>query len=246
MTLIAHISDLHISKSHFDEKVFLKFVEEINNKEPDLIILTGDLTNDGYYTNFKLAEKYLEMFKAPLFTIPGNHDARNVGHETFEKLIGERTWKLTKEDELVIIGLDSTLPDVNYGHIGREQQLWLEAQLEQAQEENLLTIVALHHHVLPIPKTGRERNILSDAGDILQTILDHHVAMVLCGHKHVPNLWNMEGTLFLNAGSLASYKLRGDDINSYNTYEIKEDSVEIILNKIDGTKIYLGEYTLLK
>ena len=246
MTLIVHISDLHISNRSFDEKVFLKFVDEINKKEPDIILLTGDLTDDGYYKSFKLAKKYLNMFKAPIFIIPGNHDSRNLGYETFEELIGERTWKLTKEGEFVIIGLDSSVPDVNYGHIGREQQLWLEAQLEQADKENLLKIVALHHHVIPIPKTGRERNILTDAGEILKTLIDYNVGMVISGHKHVPNLWNMEGTIFMNAGSLSSFKLRGDDINSYNTYEIKENTVEIILNKIDGSKIYLGEFPLLK
>ncbi len=246
MTLIAHISDLHVSEGSFDEKTFLKFANEINKQKPDIIIITGDLTDDGYYKSFQKAEKYLQMLQAPIFAVPGNHDSRNIGYETFEKLIGERTWKLTKENEFTIIGLDSSVPDVNYGQIGREQQLYLEAQLEQAQEENLTSIVALHHHVIPIPKTGRERNILTDAGDILQTIVNNNVSMVISGHKHVPNIWKLEETLFISAGSLSSYKLRGEDINSYNTYQIKNDTVEIVMHRIDGTKIYQGEYTLIK
>lgn len=242
MTLIAHISDLHVSKANFNEKSFLQIMEEINNLNPDMIILTGDLTDEGYYQDFKQVSKYLDMFNAPLFAVPGNHDSRNIGYETFEELIGERSWKLTKEDEMVIIGLDSSAPDVNYGHIGREQQFWLEAQLEQAKEEGLLTIVALHHHVIPIPQTGRERNVLTDAGDILKTLIDHDVDIVMCGHKHVPNLWKMHDTLFVNAGFVSSVKLRGKDVNSYNTYNITDDYIEIFLNRIDGTKIPFGKF----
>jgi Icc protein len=242
MTLIAHISDLHVSQAGFDEKAFLQVVEEINALKPEMIILTGDITDAGYYKDFLKATKYLDMFDAPLFAIPGNHDSRNIGYETFEELIGERSWKLTKEGEMVIIGLDSSAPDVNYGHIGREQQFWLESQLEQANKENLLTIVAVHHHVIPIPQTGRERNVLTDAGDILKTLVDYDVDIVMCGHKHVPNLWKMHDTLFVNAGSVSSVKLRGKDVNSYNTYEITDDYIQIVLNKVDGSKILFGKY----
>ena len=70
MTLIAHISDLHISDSTFDEEIFMTALAEINDLQPDMIILTGDLTENGYYKEFEQAKKYLEMFEAPLFAVP--------------------------------------------------------------------------------------------------------------------------------------------------------------------------------
>ena len=60
MTVIAHISDLHISKSEFDEEVFMQAISEINHLQPDMIVLTGDLTNNGYYVEFEQAKKYLD------------------------------------------------------------------------------------------------------------------------------------------------------------------------------------------
>ena len=105
MTVIAHISDLHTSKSDFDEEVFMQAVSEVNHLEPDMIVLTGDLTNNGYYVEFEQAKKYLEMFEAPLFVVPGNHDSRNLGYQTFEELIGERSWKLTVDDDITVIGM---------------------------------------------------------------------------------------------------------------------------------------------
>ena len=243
MVLIAHISDLHYSHADFNESMFLKAVDEINALNPDMIILTGDLTNHGYYSEYLEVKEYLKMFNPSLFAIPGNHDARNNGYQTFEELIGDCSWKLTKEDEnLVLLGLDSTTPDLSQGNIGRLQQAWMENELNICMRENKFSIVAMHHHIIPIPGTGRERNILNDAGDILHSLITHEVGIVIGGHKHVPHLYQMDRTLFVNAGSLSSYKLRGKEVNSYNTINVTDNNIEIYLNKLDGNKLLLGNF----
>ncbi|AMD17082.1 phosphohydrolase [Methanobrevibacter sp. YE315] len=242
MTVIAHISDLHVSRFHFDEDVFMQAVSEINDLQPDMIILTGDITSDGYYKQFEQATKYLELFEAPLFAVPGNHDARNLGYLTFEELIGEKSWKLTMGDELTVIGLDSSSPDENRGHIGSPQHMWLEHQLDECVINENFSIIALHHHVISIPQTGRERNVLSDAGDILKTLTTHEVDLVLSGHKHVPNIWKINNTIVVNAGSLCSTKLRGKINNSYNVYNINKEEIEIFLHNVGGEKFLFGKY----
>ena len=239
MTVIAHISDLHVSKADFDEETFLKAVDEINELQPDMIILSGDITDHGYYKEFEEATKYLEMFEQPLFAVPGNHDSRNLGYQTFEELIGEKSWKLTMDDEITVIGLDSASPDLSSGHVGSPQHMWLDHQLDECVINEHFSIVVLHHHVVPIPQTGRERNVLTDAGDILNTLIRHEVDLVLSGHKHVPNVWKINNTLVANAGSLSSYKLRGKNKNSYNVYNITDDEIEIYLNEVGGEKFLL-------
>ena len=243
MTLIAHISDLHISKSEFDEDIFMEAVDEINHLNPDMIILTGDITNNGYLKEYEQATKYLGMFKSPLFAVPGNHDARNLGYQTFEEIIGERSWKLTKDENFTVIGLDSSIPDESRGNIGHPQHMWLEHQLDECVIKENFSVVCFHHHVVSIPQTGRERNVLSDAGDILKTLTTHEVDIVLSGHKHVPNIWKINNTLFVNAGSLSSTKLRGRNLNSYNVYDISEDEIEIFLNNIGGERFLFGKYS---
>lgn len=242
MTIIAHISDLHISDDAFDEAVFMQAVTEINNLQPDMIILSGDVTNNGYYRQYQQAIKYLDMFDAPLFAVPGNHDARNLGHQSFEELIGESSWKLTKEDDFMVIGLDSSSPDEDRGHVGNPQRMWMEHQLDQCVINDLSSIIVLHHHVIPIPNTGRERNVLSDAGDLLKTLTTHEVDLILCGHKHVPNVWRINDTIVVNAGSISSNKLRGKIGNSYNVYIIDDDTIEIFLNNVGGEKFLFGKY----
>ena len=61
------------------------------------------------------------------------------------------------------------------------------------------TIVTFHHHLLPIPQTGRERNILLDSGDTLKLLVGHKVNLVLNGHKHVSNSWKVENMVILNS-----------------------------------------------
>lgn len=242
MTLIAHISDLHISSSSFDEDVFMDAVGQINNLQPDMVILTGDITNHGYYTEFQQATRYLEMFEAPLFAVPGNHDARNLGYQTFEELVGEKSWKLTMDGNFTVIGLDTSSPDENKGHVGPPQHMWLEHQLDECVVNDQFSIVVLHHHVVPIPQTGRERNVLSDAGDILKTLTTHEVDLVLSGHKHVPNIWKINNTIIANAGSLSSNKLRGKIKNSYNVYNISDTEIGIFLHEVNGERFLFGKY----
>ena len=242
MTVIAHISDLHCSKSYFDEEVFIQAVSEINHLRPDMIILTGDITNNGYYVEFEQAKKYLGMFEAPLFAVPGNHDARNLGYQTFEELIGEKSWKLTVGDNFTVIGLDSSSPDENRGHVGSHDCSDENSLINKCVINDNFSIVALHHHVIYIPQTGRERNVLSDAGDILKTLTTHEVDLILSGHKHVPNIWKINDTVVVNAGSLCSTKLRGKIKNSYNVYNISDDEIEIFLNYVGGEKFLFGKY----
>ena len=141
-----------------------------------------------------------------------------------------------------VIGLDSSEPDLDYGKVGRAQQNWMENEIRRADEENLYKIIALHHHIIPVPKTGRERNVLSDAGDILQSLMNGRADLVLSGHKHMPHVWMMENTAFITAGTVSSLRLRGREISSFNTLNIEEDFIEIILNRADGSKRCLAKY----
>jgi Icc protein len=78
----------------------------------------------------------------------------------------------------------------------------------------------MHHHLVPVPGTGRERNIVWDAGDMLALLTELKVSLVLCGHKHVPNVWQVGEMLLINSGTASSYRVRGYTRPSYNVIEI--------------------------
>lgn len=243
MAFIAHLSDMHVGAINFKEELLLNAINKVNDLDPNLVIVTGDVTENGYYAEFERAAEYLDLLKAPLLVVPGNHDARHIGNECFEELIKKRCGTLdVKTPEISAVGLDSSEPDLDYGKVGRTQQASMEKELKRAGKDSLYKIIALHHHIIPVPKTGRERNVLTDAGDILKSIIDGEADIVLSGHKHVPYVWFVGDTTFVTAGTVSSLKLRGKDICSFNTIDIQPDSVEIVLNQADGKSKRLAKF----
>ncbi len=85
----------------------------------------------------------------------------------------------------------------------------------------------MHHHLVSVPSTGRERNIVNDAGDVLETVVDAGVDMVLNGHKHVPYLWRVEDLLVVTAGTVSCLRLRGKIEPSYNIIYVREKEIDI-------------------
>ena len=112
-----------------------------------------------------------------MVVIPGNHDSRNVGYVHFEELFGERN-SVLNVGRATIVAVDSTEPDLDNGQIGRGRYGWIEEQFAGAAD---LRVFVLHHHLLPIPGTGRERNIVNDAGDALECLQRAEVDLVLAG-----------------------------------------------------------------
>jgi 3',5'-cyclic AMP phosphodiesterase CpdA len=200
-----------------------RVIVELNELEPDAVIVTGDFTNFGYRQEFKTAVAYLERINAPVHSIPGNHDARNVGYVHFEELIGPRHWARDVQG-VRVVAVDSSEPDLDHGQVGRERYTWIKEQFQAPAD---LKLFALHHHLLPIPGTGRERNIVYDAGDLLEVLIRSGVNIVLSGHKHVPYVWRLENLWTVNAGTCASLRLRGHTRPCYNVIEFEGDEVKI-------------------
>jgi 3',5'-cyclic-AMP phosphodiesterase len=222
---IAHISDLHAGSPYFVPSLMDRTVVELNELQPDIVLCTGDLTEMGFRQDYVEAHEYLRRIECPhIVVVPGNHDSRNVGYVHFEELIGPRSTSV-QIGEVRIVGVDSTEPDLDYGHIGRARYGWLR---EQFSAPAAFRIFMLHHHLLPIPGTGRERNMVYDAGDVLEVLEECGVDLVLSGHKHVPYAWRLEGLFTVNAGTCCSLRLRGTTRPCYNVIRVADDEVVVM------------------
>jgi Icc protein len=237
---IAHISDLHVGSPFFVPNLMNRVIVEVNDLEPDVVICTGDVTNEGYRQEYKNVVAYLSRITAPIFTIPGNHDARNVGYVHFEELIGPRHWT-TDVRGVRIVGADSSEPDLNEGQIGRERYDWIREKFATPAE---LKIFAIHHHLLPVPGTGRERSIVNDAGDLLEVLINSGVNVVLSGHKHVPYVWRLENLYIAIAGTCSSLRLRGHTKPCYNLLELEGDEVKISRRYPFGGQTVIAHFSL--
>ena len=100
--------------------------------------------------------------------VPGNHDSRNVGYVHFEELFGPRARDAAQGRRVdrrrgLLRARPRPRPD-------RPQPL-PDDRGGSSRSPADLRIFVLHHHLLPIPGTGRERNIVYDAGDLLEVLL---------------------------------------------------------------------------
>ncbi len=246
--LIAQLSDIHCGSPFFDAQLLHHAVEEIRALAPDLVVVGGDLTTDGYAHEFRDAQTQLApLLEAQLTTIviPGNHDAKNVGYLHFVDSFGagdvpgkgDRVLQLSgRLDEdgpklVTVVAMDSTKPDLAEGEIGRERYSWIRQQFAPPVD---FRVFALHHHLVPVPGTGRDRNTVWDSGDVLALLSDAGVQLVLSGHKHVPFVWLLNEVLVVNSGTVSSHRLRGYVRPSYNVIEVTEDRVVVTL-RFPGT-----------
>src|SRR5829696_7213008 len=243
---IAQLSDIHLGAGSLSlpDDALAAIVERVRAIEPDVVVVAGDLTTAGYEWEYEAAAVWLAQLEFPKVVIPGNHDARNVGYVHFERLFGqpysrfrvafdaERAERL-QADGFTIVGLDSSEPDVNEGRVGRDRYPWI---AEQFDEPNDIRIVAVHHHLVPIPGTGRERNIVLDAGDLLLTLTGVDVDLVLSGHKHVPYFWGLNGMLICNSGTAGTRRVRALSPPSWNELHVDASTIKVFVHYLDGRR----------
>ncbi|HVL32963.1 MAG TPA: metallophosphoesterase [Actinomycetota bacterium] len=241
MTVIAHISDLHVGSVHFVPNLMNRVISELNELNPDLIICSGDITNEGFRGEYKTAAAFLEQFHSKLRAVPGNHDAKNVGYVHFEDMIGARHW-VERAGDVLVVAADSSEPDLNEGQVGRERYPWL---IENFAQQAALRVYVQHHHLLPVPGAGRERSTVADAGDLLEVLIRSGVHLALTGHKHVPYVWRLENLYIANAGTCSSLRLRGHTRPAYNIIEYADDEVKIVQKHPFGPSTLLAHFNVV-
>ncbi|RZN37255.1 MAG: metallophosphoesterase [Methanophagales archaeon ANME-1-THS] len=221
---IAQISDIHAADAHLLPDLAENVIKRINELRPEILVVTGDLTDNGYPIEYERAKHYVDRIACAIrVVVPGNHDVRNVGDLGFEEFFGPRS-KKERYNGVTILGIDSTQPDIDDGHVGRDKYTWIEQSLNTKD----FKIVALHHHLIPVPKTGRESSILRDAGDLLELLVRCKVDLVLCGHKHVPWVWDVNGMIILNAGTACTNRVKWNIPQSFNLIEVDESAMGAI------------------
>ena len=239
---IAHISDIHCHHGiDFNPKMFTKATNMLNNYESDLVFITGDLTTMGLLHEYEMAKQKIEEIKGEKVIVPGNHDERNLGFKLFPEFFGKPDFIKTYP-QFNLVGLASSEPDKDDGHLGRGRHALIEKGIAK---NDKLTIIGFHHHVIPIPNSGRETNIIEDAGETLDILLRKKVPLVLMGHRHVPYAVQIHKTLLVNAGTFSCTRTRAHFGNTFNIIDIQEKNINIrVVNVAEETEHQLISFDL--
>jgi 3',5'-cyclic-AMP phosphodiesterase len=241
---IAQISDIHCGHGTFDADWMTALVGRLNEMRPDVVLVVGDLTAKGYEWEYEEAARWLQGIEAPQVVIPGNHDYRNVGYIHYKHYFGEAfsrvrvAFEPERAERLVatgftVVGVDSAEPDINEGNVGIEHYGWVREQFDEPDD---VKVFAIHHHLVPIPGTGRERNIITDAGDLLAELTRQDLDVIVAGHKHVPFFWGLNGILLCNSGTATTRRIRGRTPPSWNEIVVDASTIKVYVHYADGRR----------
>ncbi|GAB2187121.1 phosphodiesterase [Roseibium sp. LAB1] len=214
MTLIAHMTDLHlrprglpcyrVSDTNMLAERAIRSLQSLSPK-PDALVITGDITDRNDPREYALARAILSRVDMPVYLIPGNHDGTEVMRRElagFPGLSGNLDDKICYTadiGDIRLIALDTHIPGNPRGRLGQAQLDWLENQLSECSRT---TLIALHHP----PALSGIRHMddigLVDADALAEVVSPHgHVARFLCGHLHRPIIASFAGKVMTLAPS---------------------------------------------
>jgi Icc protein len=157
----------------------------------DHVVLTGDLTHDGQERTYEHLREALGDWADAAWLIPGNHDERSLvvrrsaadGRAIQSRPTNDRVTFSFAAGTWRVIGLDTLIPGKLEGEIGREQLVWLAAEL--AQHSQSPTLIFMHHPPLDVGSAWLDRIGLTDKGEFGELVKSSpQVRLVCCGHIH--------------------------------------------------------------
>lgn len=232
MRKIAHISDLHFGAA--DDLVAERLIECVTSLEPNLLIVSGDLTQRARTAQFEAARRFLDRLPKPQLIIPGNHDVPlyNVYNrfvnplEKYEDIITSELEPFISDDEIAVAGINTARSlTIKGGRISREQVERLRDKMSQLPDRVLKIIVT--HHPFDVPDGEDEHDIVGRAKESLPIIAESGADVFLAGHLHKSHIGNSArryrlpngySALIIQAGTAISNRERGEE-NSFNLME---------------------------
>lgn len=239
MRTIVHLSDLHFGC--VDRRLLRPLIESVERIAPDLVAVSGDLTQRARSLQFQAARAFLEALPAPRIVVPGNHDVplHNVFARALRPLAKYRRFveadlePFFKDDEIAVLGVNTARSltikggRINAAQIGRvrERLAGLPASV---------TRIVVTHHPFDLARDHGARDIVGRAQLAMRTFARCAVDILLAGHLHRGYLGSTaeryasagHAALVVQAGTATSTRGRGEP-NSFNVIRIERPRVEV-------------------
>jgi 3',5'-cyclic AMP phosphodiesterase CpdA len=229
MTRILHLSDTHFGTER--KPVVEAALDLARALAPDLVVLSGDITQRARRGQFAAARKFIERLSLPVLAVPGNHDiplfnvfARALNpYGNYKRALGAVLEPVFENDGLLAIGVNTTRPrrrkdgEISGGQIARVAQ-----RLRQARPGQLRVVVA--HHPVRSKEDSDLSNLLIGRQHALEAWTQAGVDLVLGGHIHLPYVLPLDasapaGGWVVQAGTTCSRRVRGKVPNSVNVID---------------------------
>ncbi len=239
MRTIVHLSDLHFGR--LDERIIPPLVERISAINPNLIAISGDLTQRARRRQFQEARAFLDELRAPTLVVPGNHDVPlfNLAARVLDPLGGYRRYispdlePVHIDEEMAVVGLNSARAVITGGR-GRLNTAQVNAAAARLQSLGAAPIkVVVTHHPFDLPKGFDDHHLIGRANAAMVRLADAGADLFLAGHLHVSYLGHTaeryriagHSALVVQAGTLST-RGRGE-LNTFNVLHIARPEMTI-------------------
>jgi len=211
---IAQISDPHLRphgslyKDVVDSNaMFAAAVRQLNSLDPspDIVLLTGDIVDEGHPSEYVTANELLSDLKAPVRIIPGNHDEPNAFRAAFHRhaylpMHGPLNYVDNGSGPVRIVALDVTIPGLHHGNVDVNSLSWLDEVL--ASEPDRPTLIMMHQppFACGVPYLDKYS---CQGGKRLAAVIEKYPAIerIVCGHVHRQMQLRFAGTVICTAPS---------------------------------------------
>lgn len=196
--IIAHISDPHFGQIE-RENIVEVLVEEVNAMAPDLVAVSGDLTQRARTTEFASARAMLDALPSPTIVVPGNHDVFPWWNPIRRLTDPLRRYRQYVTDDLqptfeangvAVLGINSA-----HGRTIKEGRISARGRRAirdffGTRPSGTFNVLVLHHHLTKID-VGYH-GVASQADAALDVAVDANVDLILCGHLHISHIEPVE------------------------------------------------------
>ena len=251
MRTLVHISDLHFGR--VDPALLAPLARAIQAAGPDVVAISGDLTQRAREAQFRQAADYLRTLPGPRIVVPGNHDVplydvlrRFLSPLTrFRRHISADEFPTFVDDEIAVVGLN-TARSLTFkgGRINRDQVAAVAQRFEGLPEA--VTRIVVTHHPFDLPAQGDEGDLVGRATMAMEAFASCSVDVFLSGHLHHSHVgdtaqrYRIDGyaALVVQAGTATSTRGRGE-ANAFNVLRIGREMLDLAIWQWDAGR---GEF----
>jgi 3',5'-cyclic AMP phosphodiesterase CpdA len=247
MSTLVHLSDIHFGR--VDPRLIASLVPTVDTVAPDLVVVSGDLTQRARRGQFRQARQFLDRLRFPLLVIPGNHDvplfnlaARLVDpYGGYRRHIQRELEPAFENAEMVVVGLNSAraFPFHGGGRLNAAQVARAASRLKSAAPHAIRIVVT--HHPFDLPDTHGDEHLVGRSTMAMERLASAGADVFLAGHLHVSHVGHSaqryqiagHSALVVQAGTLST-RQRGE-ANTMNVLRVASAQIEVERYSWDDT-----------
>jgi predicted phosphodiesterase len=247
--ILIHCSDVHFGPPHLP-RVAEGLLELIEGQRPDLVVISGDLTQRAKPRQFLAARTFVDRIHrshrshVPTLVVPGNHDVPmyRVWERVFNPFGAYRSHfsrelePVYRDREMVVIGINTAFNWTIKGGRITPRRLREVGELLAAAPPRQFRVVVPHHDLIPPPGVSRRR-VLANARRAMELFSAAGVDLVLSGHQHQTYIGTSEElypqgrspVIVVHSGTTTSSRGRGGErhLNTCNRIEFDARSLVV-------------------